>query len=189
MHVSTRTRPEITARPTHAGRARRRWALVPIAAATLAFAAACTAGGASPAASTNSMSAPTATGAVVAAATTGLGETLVDGTGRTVYEFANDTGSTSTCNGECANDWPPVAAPDNLPATVAGVSGQLGSTTRSDGSKQLTVAGHPVYTFEGDTAPGQTNGNGVTLNGGRWSAVAPTGSPISAASSSPSNGY
>ena len=189
MHVSTRTRPEITARPTHAGARRRRWAFVPIAAATLAFAAACTASGASPAASTNSMSAPAATGAVVATATTGLGETLVDGNGHTVYRFANDTGSTSTCNGECANDWPPVAAPDNMPATAPGVTAQLGSTTRDDGSKQLTVAGHPVYTFEGDTAPGQTNGNGVTLNGGRWSAVAPTGSKVSAASSSARSGY
>jgi predicted lipoprotein with Yx(FWY)xxD motif len=72
---------------------------------------------------------------------------------------------------------------------VAGVTGELGSTTRSDGSKQLTVAGHPVYTYEGDSAPGQTHGNGITLNGGRWSAVSSSGSPVSTTSSSSSTGY
>jgi peptide/nickel transport system substrate-binding protein len=52
-----------------------------------------------------------------------------------------------------------------------------GTTTRSDGSHQLTVAGHPVYTFAGDTSPGQTKGQGITLNGGLWTVVSPSGSP------------
>jgi predicted lipoprotein with Yx(FWY)xxD motif len=48
------------------------------------------------------------------------------------------------------------------------VTGQLGVITREDGTSQLTVAGHPLYTFAGDTAPGQTNGQGKTLDGGLW---------------------
>jgi predicted lipoprotein with Yx(FWY)xxD motif len=135
------------------------------------------------------MPAPAATGAVLATASTSLGTVLVDGTGRTVYEFANDTGAMSTCNGGCASDWPPVVASATLPNSVAGVAGELRSTTRADGRTQLTVAGHPVYTYEGDSAPGQTNGNGITLNGGRWSAVSSSGSPVSTTSSSSSTGY
>jgi predicted lipoprotein with Yx(FWY)xxD motif len=126
---------------------------------------------------------------VVATAATGIGTILVDGRGRTVYDFANDTGSTSTCDGGCAAEWPPVAAPDPLPASLPGVSGRLGSTTRGDGSRQLTVAGHPVYTFAGDGAPGQTNGNGITLDGGLWTAVAPAGSPLAMGASSGASTY
>jgi predicted lipoprotein with Yx(FWY)xxD motif len=135
------------------------------------------------------MPAPAAAGAVVAPASTALGTILVDAAGRTVYDFANDRGGTSTCNGGCAQTWLPVAAPDVLPAALAGVPAKVGSTERSDGTKQLTVAGHPVYTFAGDDAPGQTNGDGLTLNGGLWTVVSPNGSQLSAASSSSSTGY
>jgi predicted lipoprotein with Yx(FWY)xxD motif len=102
----------------------------------------------------------------VTAQSTSLGTILLDGRGRTVYVFANDKGNKSTCNGACAADWPPVPAPSPLAASLPGVSGALSTTTRSDGSHQLTVAGHPVYTFSGDSAAGQTNGQGITLNGG-----------------------
>jgi len=82
-----------------------------------------------------------------------------------------------------------VAAPEALPASLPGVPAELGSTTRTDGTKQLTVAGHPVYTFQGDSAPGQTNGNGITLNGGLWTVVSPQGSSLAAASSQSPTGY
>jgi predicted lipoprotein with Yx(FWY)xxD motif len=61
---------------------------------------------------------------------------------------------------------------------LPGVSGALGSTTRSDGTEQLTVGGHPVYTFQGDSAPGQTNGQGITIDGGLWTVVSPAGAPV-----------
>jgi predicted lipoprotein with Yx(FWY)xxD motif len=54
----------------------------------------------------------------------------------------------------------------------------LGSTIRDDGSRQLTIASHPIYTFAGDSAAGQTNGQGLTLNGGVWTAVLPNGAPL-----------
>jgi predicted lipoprotein with Yx(FWY)xxD motif len=120
---------------------------------------------------------PAATGDPVSAQPTSLGTILVDGTGRTVYDFANDKTSASTCTGACAANWPPVPAPTSLPASLPGVTGKLGTTIRPGGARQLTVAGHPVYTFAGDSAPGQTNGQGKVLDGGLWTVVSPAGAP------------
>jgi predicted lipoprotein with Yx(FWY)xxD motif len=120
---------------------------------------------------------PTAPGQAVSAQSTSLGKILVDGTGRTVYVFANDKANSSTCDGACAADWPPVPAPSSLPTSLAGVTGALGEATRSDGSRQLTVAGHPLYRFSGDSSAGQTHGQGLTLNGGLWTVVSPAGTP------------
>jgi hypothetical protein len=61
-------------------------------------------------------------------------------------------------------------------ASLPGVTGKLGVATRSDGGRQLSVAGH---TFVGDSAPSQTNGQGVTLNGGLWTVVSPAAAPLS----------
>jgi predicted lipoprotein with Yx(FWY)xxD motif len=121
---------------------------------------------------------PSATSQVVSAQATALGTILVDGRGRTVYDFANDKTSASTCTGTCAANWLPVPAPAAVPKSLPGVTGALGSTARTDGAHQLTVAGHPVYTFVGDSAPGQTNGQGVVLNGGLWTVVSPAGAPL-----------
>ena len=185
MQITATRRSGTTDRPDRRGRRRAGWVTVPLALGAVALTAACgpSYGGASTAASSGSMA---GTGAVVATATTGLGTIVVDGRGRTVYEFANDTGTRSTCDGECATDWPPVPAPATVPANLPGVSGRLGSTMRADGGRQLTVAGHPVYTFSGDSAPGQTHGNGITLNGGLWTAVTPAGSAVGAGSTSTS---
>ena len=153
-------------------------AVVGVAAAALALiAAGCSNGsgsssGAAPAAPT-----PTASSATVSAQPTSLGEIIVNSKGHTVYVFANDKTSASTCTGACAANWPFVPAPAALPASLPGVTGKLGTTTRSGGARQLTIAGHPVYTFAGDSAPGQTNGQGVVLDGGLWTVVSPAGAP------------
>jgi predicted lipoprotein with Yx(FWY)xxD motif len=152
---------------------------VPLAFGALALTSACGASGGTAAAapSTSNGSAP------LANSSTDLGTILVDGQGRTVYEFANDSRNKSTCDGVCAQEWPPVMAPDTLPSSLPDVPGELGSTTRDDGGRQLTIAGHPLYTFSGDGEPGQTNGQGITLNGGVWNVVSPAGSPVQAGSS------
>ena len=150
--------------------------LVGVAAAGLALTAACGDSGKS-SSSGGTTQTPTANGAVISAQSTSLGTILVDGQGRTVYVFANDKTNASTCTGQCATDWPPVAAPATLPSSAPGVTGALGTTTRTDGSHQLTVAGHPVYRFAGDSAAGQTKGQGLTLNGGLWTVVLPSGAP------------
>jgi predicted lipoprotein with Yx(FWY)xxD motif len=171
----------ITYRKSDAHRGGRRVAALSLV-ATLALAlAACSssASSGSPAAAT--APAASATGAAVSTQATSLGVILVDGQGRTVYEFANDTNGVSACNGACAANWPPVAAPSPLPTSLPGVTGQLGSITRQDGTSQLTVAGHPLYTFAGDSAAGQTNGQGKTLDGGLWTVSSAAGAPVTAA--------
>jgi predicted lipoprotein with Yx(FWY)xxD motif len=169
------------------GKVSRRLMILVAAAAVALTATACgngtsggTSGGTAPTATSAGTSAAAPADAVTAH-TSALGMILVDGKGMTVYHFANDTGTTSTCTASCASFWPAVPAPDPLPAALPGVTGALGSTTRSDGPKQLTVAGHPVYTFRGDSAPGQTNGQGMVLNGGLWTVVSPAGVPLTKA--------
>ncbi|MGY1581979.1 SCO0930 family lipoprotein [Streptomyces sp. MN13] len=108
-----------------------------------------------------------------------LGEIVVDKNGMTVYRFMKDEAwpePVSNCTGACLENWPvvaPVAADDTKGVQKKG----LMSFTRPDGTKQQTVNCWPIYTFSGDNAPGDTNGQGV---GGTWYAVAPDGKPIGA---------
>ena len=95
------------------------------------------------------------------------GPFLVGPDGKTLYVFSKDTATTSACEGQCAQTWPPVTLPAgaSLPS-VAAATGTFATITRSDGSMQLTYKGHPLYTYSGDSKPGDTNGDGV---GGVWS--------------------
>jgi predicted lipoprotein with Yx(FWY)xxD motif len=146
-------------------------------AAVLLTAAGCGNGSGGSSGSAPAAPTPTASGATVSAQPTGLGTIIVDGKGKTVYDFANDKSSASTCAGVCAANWPFVPAPASLPASLPGITGKLGTTVRDGGARQLTIAGHPVYTFAGDSAPGQTNGQGKVLDGGLWTVVSPAGAP------------
>jgi predicted lipoprotein with Yx(FWY)xxD motif len=97
---------------------------------------------------------------------------LADANGRTLYWFAPDTATRSACYGSCAAYWPPVKGPA---AAGPGTTGKLSVLTRSDGSVQAAYDGHPLYTYVGDSAPGQANGNGINLNGGLWHEVTVSG--------------
>jgi predicted lipoprotein with Yx(FWY)xxD motif len=92
-------------------------------------------------------------------------EVLTNARGLTLYSFAPDTPSRSACYGSCAAYWPPV--PGNVSAGP-GVTGTIGSIKRTGGSTQATYDGHPLYTYIGDSAPGQDKGNNINLNGGLW---------------------
>jgi predicted lipoprotein with Yx(FWY)xxD motif len=92
--------------------------------------------------------------------------------GLTLYSFAPDTATASKCTGACAQIWPPVTGPV---AAGQGVTGTLGTITRSDGSKQATYNGHPLYTYAADTGPGQAKGNGLNVDGGVWHEVTASG--------------
>lgn len=111
--------------------------------------------------------APAATSTSTALKTTTIdGMTiLTNGKGFTLYSFAPDTPATSKCYGSCAAYWPPV-----IGSSVAGsgLPGKTGTIKRTDGSLQLTYDGHPLYTYIGDSAPGQATGNNLNLNGGLW---------------------
>ena len=126
-----------------------------------------------PAAGGNSSSAAAAGGKTVTAKTIGSQQVLVDSQGMTLYWFVPDTSSKSNCSGQCATYWPPVTGP--LTAG-SGVTGTLGTITRSDGTKQATYLGHPLYTYVGDKGPGQNKGNGLNLSGGLWYEMTVSGS-------------
>ncbi|GAA0654643.1 hypothetical protein GCM10010193_01030 [Kitasatospora atroaurantiaca] len=117
-----------------------------------------------------------------------LGTVVTDGNGFTLYRFDKDTAkpSMSNCNGNCASLWPPVAPVDK--GQVKGVDPALvGTVTRADGSKQLTLNGWPLYRYAPDTKAGDTKGQGV---GGTWFASTPDGKKAGAPApaTSPSTG-
>jgi predicted lipoprotein with Yx(FWY)xxD motif len=97
---------------------------------------------------------------------------LTNSRGLTLYWFAPDTSAKSVCYGDCAAYWPPVTG---SPLAGPGVTGKLGTITRTGGELQATYDGHPLYTYIGDSSPGQDNGNNLNLNGGLWHDVPVTG--------------
>jgi predicted lipoprotein with Yx(FWY)xxD motif len=108
-----------------------------------------------------------------------LGQILVDSTGRTLYVFKADTGNSSACSGACAVAWPPLRT-GGAPAVAGGASAALlGTIPRSDGARQVTYNGHPLYLFVKDLKPGDVNGQGVTAFGAAWFAVSAAGNQIS----------
>src|SRR5690242_15248753 len=121
-----------------------------------------------PAAGTSSSAAAPASaaagGSTVSQTTVGGQQVLTDSKGMVLYWFAIDTPTTSKCEGSCLTFWPVVPGPVTA---GSGVTGTLGTITRSDSSKQATYDGHPLYTFSGDKSPGQNKGNGVNASGGR----------------------
>jgi predicted lipoprotein with Yx(FWY)xxD motif len=123
----------------------------------------------------------------VATASGSAGTYLTADDGKAVYLFAKDTGTTSTCYGQCAQYWPPVLT-TGAPAADSGAQASLlGTTKRTDGTTQVTYGGHPLYYFAGDKTAGSTAGQGVNAAGGLWWLVAPSGSAItSGAHTSPS---
>ena len=111
---------------------------------------------------------PVATGPdVLKARTIGGVNLLTDAQGLTLYWFAPDTSTKSACYGSCAAYWPPVIG---TPSAGPGVTGTLGTITRTDGTKQATYDGHPLYTYVADSA-GTARGNNLNLNGGLWHEV------------------
>jgi predicted lipoprotein with Yx(FWY)xxD motif len=97
---------------------------------------------------------------------------LTNAQGLTLYLFASDTPTASKCTGSCAAYWPPLYG---TPRAGPGVTGKLGTIRRPDGSLQATYDGHPLYTYIGDSGPGQATGNKLDLNGGYWYEVRVSG--------------
>lgn len=125
------------------------------------------------------------TEAVKTASNATLGATvLVDAQGRTLYHLSGEQSGKFLCtSAACVAAWPPVSAS----ATSTGVSG-LGTVRRPDGSEQLDYNGEPLYTFSGDKAAGEANGQGIKADGGTWSAVTVGSGAASGASTGSSGG-
>ena len=157
------SRQRISRRP-----ARLRMVLVlAAAAAAAAVLAACSSSGSS--GGTSGSSSPVAaSSSTLKTAKIGGATVLTNGKGFTLYSFAPDTPASSKCYGSCAAYWPPVIG---TTAAGHGLPGQVATITRTGGARQLTYDGHPLYTYVGDTAPGQARGNNLNLNGGLWHEV------------------
>ena len=150
--------------------------------ATALLAVACGSSGTSSSSSSTPAASSTATGSSAALVITtksgSAGPYLTNGSGHAVYLFAKDGIDKSECSGACASAWPPVPAGGTVTASGSAVSKDLGSITRSDGTKQVTYDGHPLYYFAGDTGPGTSNGQGSNAFGAKWWLVAPSGAMI-----------
>ena len=161
-------------------------AAVPLAALAVA---ACGGGGAATAAAPRTSSSISAT---VGVSNSSLGKILVNSQGRTLYLFRADVGTKSACTGACATAWPPLLATGNPTGGSGLTASKLGTTTRSDGSHQVTYNGHPLYLFAKDKKPGDVMGQGVTAFGAAWFALTPSGnqasSPVSTGGSVSSGG-
>jgi predicted lipoprotein with Yx(FWY)xxD motif len=116
--------------------------------------------------------------AKVSTAKTGLGKVIVNGRGHTLYLFEKDRRRKSACSGACAAYWPPLLTHGRPIATGGARRSLLGTIKRANGSRQVTYAGHPLYTFVQDRKRGQTRGEGSTLFGAGWDALTPAGKKI-----------
>jgi predicted lipoprotein with Yx(FWY)xxD motif len=161
--------------------------------------AACASGSSSSSSSSSSTAAPASSaaassaagsasasggGMVITTATSSGNTFLTDGSGRAVYLWVKDTGDASTCSGACAGAWPPVTTTGSPTASGSAKASDLGTITRSDGSKQVTYDGHPLYYFAGDSGAGSATGQGSDSFGAKWWLVSPAGSDVTAAVSS-----
>jgi predicted lipoprotein with Yx(FWY)xxD motif len=174
---------------------RRLWSAAGLAAVVLAVAA-CASSSSSSSSPAAPSSTPPAAAASSSAASSGMvlsrtiagTAVLTNSKGLTLYWFGPDTSTTSKCTGSCASYWPPVTGPVTA---GPGVTGTLGTITRPGGAVQATYDGHPLYTYVGDTAPGQNKGNGINTSGGLWHEMTVSGSVVAPAAthSASSGGY
>ena len=91
----------------------------------------------------------------------GIGAVLVNSEGLTLYRLTTDTSTKTTCTGDCAQTWPPLLTTNGNAPSSPSVSGQFGTLKRPDAGVQITFNGMPLYTYAGDSHPGQANGQGI----------------------------
>ena len=118
-----------------------------------------------------------------------LGKILLDNKGRTIYVFDADKSTKSTCTGSCAAAWPPLVVKGKPKAGSGVKADMLDMSTRSDGGKQVTYNGHPLYLYSADKKPGDTNGQGLDQFGAKWYVMGTNGKQITKSSGSGVGGY
>ena len=171
-----------------------------LAAGSLTLAACGSSGSGTSASSSSSSSAAGAAAAytVSSAAVPGVGTVLVNGSGRTFYLLTSEKGGTLTCTDDngCTKVWPDTELPSGVTAPVAGSgidASKLSTIKGPSGSLYITYAGWPLYTFSGDSGPGQAHGQGIQSFGGTWETLTVAGTPVTGAAggttTSSSSGY
>jgi predicted lipoprotein with Yx(FWY)xxD motif len=140
--------------------------------------------GTTPAGGSGASNSASGSGGTVIATATAAGSTFLTDGGRAVYVWTKDGSGMSACSGACTGTWPPVTATGMVTAAGTAKASDIGTITRSDGTKQVTYNGHPLYFFSGDSGPGTASGQGSSSFGAKWWLVAPAGSDVTASVSS-----
>lgn len=112
-----------------------------------------------------------------------MGTFLTDSSGKSLYMFAKDSATASNCTSTCIIYWPPLETSGAVHTSGSASMSKVTTITRSDGSKQVVYAGHPLYYYKNDTSPGQTSGEGSNNFGAKWWLLAPSGQPITSSGS------
>jgi predicted lipoprotein with Yx(FWY)xxD motif len=148
-------------------------------------------GSSSPTTHTTRSSGSGAASVLISTAKGAAGTYIVGAAGRAAYLWVADSNGKSRCYGGCATNWPPLLTKATPRASGGVNAADLGTVTRSDGSKQVTYNGHPLYYYAGDGGGGTTYGQGSDGFGAKWWLVAPSGQAITqvTSSSSSSSGY
>ncbi|MFZ2044271.1 MAG: hypothetical protein WAV12_09795 [Trebonia sp.] len=140
------------------------------------------AGSSSPAGASSSSAAAGGSGStVITTVSSSAGTFLANSSGHAVYLWTKDSDGMSACSGACAGAWPPVTTTGTVTASGEAKSSDLSTITRSDGTKQVTYDGHPLYFFSGDSGPGMASGQGNDGFGAKWWLVSPSGSDVTSA--------
>ena len=143
------------------------------------------AGSSSPAGASSAAAASGGSGStVITTVSSSAGTFLTSSSGHAVYLWTKDGSGMSACSGACAGVWPPVTTTGTVTASGGAKSSDLGTITRSNGTKQVTYDGHPLYFFAGDSGPGMASGQGNDEFGAKWWLVSPSGSDVTASVSS-----
>jgi predicted lipoprotein with Yx(FWY)xxD motif len=110
----------------------------------------------------------------------GLGVVLVNARGRTLYTYAPDQHRHVTCTGLCAHYWPALKWKGSGKPTAGGAARTklLGLDSNPSGGRVVTYNHWPLYTYLGDSAAGQANGQDISANGGKWYVITPGGKVI-----------
>jgi predicted lipoprotein with Yx(FWY)xxD motif len=152
--------------------------LLPASLAAVLAVVGCGGGSSSKSGSTATPAPKAASATTVDVGKTDLGRILVNAQGRTLYLFEKDKNDKSACSGACATSWPPLIAKRGATAGTGAVKKLIGTTKRSDGTMQATYSGHPLYLYAGDSATGQTNGEGLKAFGAEWYVLAASGKKV-----------
>ncbi|MGA2925622.1 MAG: hypothetical protein ABSG43_06420 [Solirubrobacteraceae bacterium] len=140
------------------------------------------------ASTTVSTSSASAAGVAVGSAKGPDGTYLTGAGGRALYLWVADSDGASSCSGACAKAWPPLTTTATPVASGGVQASDLATITRSDGTKQVTYKGHPLYYFIADPSAGTTKGQGSDSFGAKWWLVAPSGVAITTGGSSRASG-